>query len=223
MSTSIGPNRSIALLEVSETDELVLNSLLELIGDRLPVSWQVERGVKSADCIIIDVDSPSGLKVWERNRAAAHTRIALTSGEAPADAQKIITKPIRVRDLLKYLSVSQLNRSTHDPVYVNSAGSADKATNASNANAQKARRSAAEPRSDAEAPTLHPQSVVRLRRWPNSELLKGRPELIRLCALLSARPLSIGTAVRVSRSAEESALSFLSDCASHGWLACEEP
>lgn len=91
----------LGLMHVNSKDQMVLNSLLELIGSRGGQSWSLAAG-HEADAVVVDVDSAEGGQIWPELDHGDTPRIALTR-RRDFSANLVLTKPIRSQPLVRVL------------------------------------------------------------------------------------------------------------------------
>lgn len=98
-----GNQKTIALFGVSNKDEAVIASLLDLVADRMSHRWIVDNREQNPDRILIDTCESKGESAWRTFEDRGAQRIALVNGEAPGDAQHILARPIRANQLIAIL------------------------------------------------------------------------------------------------------------------------
>lgn len=98
-----GNLRTLALFGLSGKDEAVIASLLELVSDRMTDRWVIDNTADNPDRIVINTSDVGGGSIWQTFEERGAQRIALVEGEAPGDAQNILTRPIRSQQLIAVL------------------------------------------------------------------------------------------------------------------------
>lgn len=182
---------SFDFLHVNTKDTAVIRSLFTVLESKLERDYLLDGGAGS-DALIVDLESESG-KEWLKNSASDKAFIALCSSEGCSHTPFVLARPIRANQFLSVLHA--VNESLDKGVSQSSSAEAGGSL------------------------TVHSETCVQMRRWPNKAQLLDNPLLMRLSALLSRRSM---TAVQIADLFEipvEEVLSVLLLCQRHGLLS----
>lgn len=206
-------NKTIQLHGFSKNDEMVFTSLLSLLSNKTQYQWDVVQN-RSAEVVIIDIDNESDVSVIQHFERSGHK--VITYGQPSVQQPPLqLQKPMRAAAILRCLAQVSVHATTPSDVPAESIVytvppetptiKADTAT-------------------VAEEPSVEPSTPVgislsyRLKRWPDSSVLKATPGATRICAIMLRQVLSVEEIAELGGLAVANVREFIGNCDQKGYL-----